>query len=175
MLENIKSIYFLKILFSLLDDGIKLKLLRYNKNLQTKLDINIMNYKRFANKYIINEDNVIKEYNIYTDKLLYEGEYLNGKRDGKGKEYGQEGTLQFEDEYLNGKRWNGKGYDYNSSLSNELKNGKGYVVDFNQNENLIFEGELVNGEKNGKSIEYSSISDFLFEGEYLKGEKKWKM
>jgi len=64
-----------------------------------------------------------------------------------------------------------KGYDYNSSLSNELKNGKGYVVNFNQNENLIFEGELVNGEKNGKSIEYSSISDFLFEGEYLKGKK----
>ena len=58
MLENIKSIYFLKILFSLLDDGIKLKLLRYNKDLLTKIDINIMNYKRFATKYIIFEENI---------------------------------------------------------------------------------------------------------------------
>ena len=126
MLKNIKSIYFSKILFSFLDDGVKLNLLRYNKNLQIKLDINIMNYKRFANKYIINEDNVIKEYNIYTDKLLYEGEYLNGKR------------------------WNEKGYDFNKNLSYELKNGKGYIIDFNNNEKLIFEGELINGEKNGK-------------------------
>ncbi len=27
--------------------------------------------------------------------------------------------------------------------------GKGHVTDFNNNENLIFEGELINGEKNG--------------------------
>ena len=40
-------------------------------------------------------------------KLRYEGEYLNGKRNGKGKEYNHN-ELIFEGEYINGKR-NGKG------------------------------------------------------------------
>ena len=36
-------------------------------------------------------------------KLKFEGEYLNGKRNGKGKEY-NDGKLEFEGEYLNGER-----------------------------------------------------------------------
>jgi len=41
--------------------------------------------------------------------LIYEGEYINGKRNGKGKEYNLEGKIIFEGEYLNGKKkWNGK-------------------------------------------------------------------
>ena len=36
-------------------------------------------------------------------QLLFEGEYLNGKRNGKGKEYWN-GELEFEGEYLNGER-----------------------------------------------------------------------
>jgi len=34
-------------------------------------------------------------------KIIFEGEYLNGKRNGKGKEYYNNGKLQFEGEYLN--------------------------------------------------------------------------
>ena len=37
-------------------------------------------------------------------KLIFEGEYLNGKRNGKGKEYNFNDQLIFEVEYLNGKR-----------------------------------------------------------------------
>ncbi len=40
--------------------------------------------------------------------MVYEGEYLNGLRDGKGKEYNYNGYLEFEGEYKNRKR-NGKG------------------------------------------------------------------
>ena len=47
-----------------------------------------------------------KEYN-YDGKLIFEGEFLNGERNGKGKEYFNDGTLKFEGEYLNGKEWNG--------------------------------------------------------------------
>ena len=45
-----------------------------------------------------------KEY--YSDgKLLFEGEYLNGQRNGEGKEYNFiNGKLEFEGEYLNGKK-----------------------------------------------------------------------
>jgi antitoxin component YwqK of YwqJK toxin-antitoxin module len=35
---------------------------------------------------------------------MYEGEYFNGKRNGKGKEYGNNGVLIYEGEYLNGFR-----------------------------------------------------------------------
>ena len=49
----------------------------------------------------------IKEYD-YRDELRFEGEYLNGERNGIWKEYSFYGSLVFEGEYLNGKR-NGKG------------------------------------------------------------------
>ena len=40
--------------------------------------------------------------------------YLNGKRNGKGKEYNNNGEVEFEGEYLNGER-NGKGKEYNNN------------------------------------------------------------
>ena len=42
---------------------------------------------------------------------MFEGEYLNGERNWKGKEYYNDGSLLFEGEYLNGKKWNGNGYN----------------------------------------------------------------
>ena len=87
-------------------------------------------------------------------QLAFEGEYLNGKRNGKGKEYNNfGGKLIFEGEYLNGER-NGKGKEYN-----------------NYNGKLEFEGEYLNGERNGKGKEYYDNGKFKFEGEYLNGER----
>ena len=43
--------------------------------------------------------------------LISEGEYLNGKRNGKGKEYYDNGDLKFEGEYLNGVQINGMEMD----------------------------------------------------------------
>ena len=51
-----------------------------------------------------------KEYILVTNKVIFEGEYVNGKRNGKGKEYNY-GRIIFEGEYLYGKR-NGKGKEY---------------------------------------------------------------
>ena len=60
---------------------------------------------------LINGNGKVKEYNLI-GRLIYEGGYLNGERNGKGKEFNffQE-RLKFEGEYLNGKR-NGKGKEY---------------------------------------------------------------
>ena len=110
----------------------------------------------------------IKELDYYGD-LICEGEYINGKRNGKGKEYydktlifdgiylynykkkGKEylnGKLEFEGEYLNNKKWNGKGYDKNGNIIYELNNGKGTNREYNEYyDNLIFEGEYRNGKK----------------------------
>ena len=200
MLKNIKSTYFIKILFVFVDEKQKLKIVKSNKRLQKNIGISIINYKLFTGKYIIYESNKIgKEYNGYDDKLIFKGEYLNGKRNGKGNKYYEDGKLEFEGEYLNGKRngkgkeydfitgvlifkgqylnnkkWIGTGYNEYGGIMYELKNninGKGKeYVDYGGK--LIFEGEYLNGEKNGKGKEYYNNGNLKFEGEYLK-DLKW--
>ena len=49
---------------------------------------------------------------IFDGYLQFEGEYLNGEKNGKGKEYCNNGKLRYEGEYLNDKRWNGNEYNY---------------------------------------------------------------
>ena len=96
MLENSKSIYFIKKLFTFVDEKTKLDIIKYNKNMQNIMDINLINYKFYSKKYIMYEENGKgKEYNGYDNRLEFEGEYLNGKRNGKGKEYYGYGTLSF--------------------------------------------------------------------------------
>ena len=77
LLDNIKSIFFYKILFSYLDEKIKLKTIKYNKKMQNKIDIKLINYKFYSGKYIIYETNIIgKEYDGFYNNLEFEGEYL---------------------------------------------------------------------------------------------------
>jgi hypothetical protein len=105
MLENIKSLFFMRIFFSYVDEKQKLKIIKYNKSLQSNVNISIINYKYFKGKYIIYESEEYgKEYYGYDDKLIFEGEYYNGERNGIGKEYDNNGEIIYEGEYLNGKR-----------------------------------------------------------------------
>ena len=84
----------------------------YNKKLQNIFGVNIENYKKISGKYkIIDNNGFGKEYKLDTNKLIFEGQYLNGKRNGKGKEY-KNGKIIFEGEFLNGERWIGKGEEY---------------------------------------------------------------
>ena len=62
----------------------------------------------FTFKMIDGEGNG-KEYDN-DGKLRYDGEYLNGIKNGKGREF-KYNKLIFEGEYLNGER-NGKGKEY---------------------------------------------------------------
>ena len=197
MLEIFKSSYFFgEKLFSYIDIKRKLKIIKYNKYLQNILFIKLINYKFLSGKYIIYETNGKgKEYDGEDDSLKFEGEYLNGRKNGIGKEYFYKGKLKFEGEYLNGKKnseskeyyydrkikfegeyfngleWNGKGYDKNNNIVYELNNGKGYVKEYYDNGKLIFEGAYLNGLKNGKGKEYFN-DELLFDGEYLNEKKK---
>ena len=108
MLKNVKTLFFIRLLFSCVDEKQKLELIKYNKNIQDILNINLINYKYFSRRYIIFESNEKGKEFFLNGELKYDGEYLNGKRNGKGKEYYDNGKLEFEGEYLNGKR-NGKG------------------------------------------------------------------
>ena len=93
MLQKTKSEYFIKRLFTFVDEKNKLDIIKYNKNMQNILDISLINYKTFSGRYILyGKNGKGKEYN-YDDKLLFEGEYLNRKRNGKGKEYDEYGKF----------------------------------------------------------------------------------
>ena len=72
----------------------------------------------------------------------------------------------YEGEYLNGKIWNGKGYDRNEKLIFETEEGI-YIKEFDNDGHLCFEGEYLNGERNGKGKEYYHNGKLEFEGEYL--------
>ena len=92
------------------------------------------------------EKGIIKKHDYFADKSKFEGEYLNEKRNGIGKDYWSNGILQFEGEYLNGK-----------------KNGKG--KSFNDYGKLLFEGEYIYGNNlKGKLFINEKLE---YEGEYL--------
>ena len=214
MLKNIKSSYFIKLIFSYLDDECKLKLIRYNKYFQNLTELTLLDYKLYSGRYINletkekgkeyecqNEIDLLiyeggylngkrngegKEYNAH-GFLIYEGEYLNGKKDGKGKEYFPEDILVFEGIYKKGKRWDGYAYDPNGDIIYQIKDGEGCIKEYDYSYymtliddiyikiytyTITFEGNYLNGEKNGKGKEYNDYGQIIFEGEYLNG-KKW--
>ena len=170
MLENIKAIMFIRNTFSILTEKRILLIIKYNKSWQSKLRKSLINYKIFSGKYTIYETiNNAKVYNAYDDKLLFEGEYLKGKRNGKGKEYDYDGKLLFEGEYLNGKR-NGKGKEYYHS--GKLKFEGEYL---NNKRCLKFEGGFLNRKRNGNGKEHEKVfyedSKLKIEVEYLNAKK----
>ena len=192
-INDIKSIYILKRIFSCLYNKKFLYLLRHNKALQKRVTINIEDYKREKKRYIVGEKNGFgKEFSLDTNILLFEGEYINRIRNGKGKEYHENGVIKFEGEYLKGKKIEGKGYDEENNIililerngkrkeyykDNIIKfegeylnekrwNGKGY------NPSGILEYELTNGKGYVKEFNYKG--EYEFEGEYLYGEKNGK-
>ena len=123
---------------------------------------------KFEGEYLLGERHGKgKEYK--NGKLRFEGEYINGKRNGKGKEYNDKGELIFEGEYLNGYKWDGKLYGIDKSVYEELKDGKGIIKEYKLNE-LTFEGELFNDQRNGKGKEYLG-GRIIYEGEYLNGKR----
>ena len=131
----------------------------YNPKWQTIIDLLLKNdyHERPTVEEIYNyiEDNNYELYKEYDRRgiLIYEGGYLNGLRNGKGKEYNFiNGELEYEGEFLNGK-WNGKGKKYFRGQ-------------------LDYEGEYINNIRNGKGKEYDNKGILRYEGEYLEG-RKW--
>ena len=113
---------------------------------------------------------------------FYAGEFLHGKKSGKGKEYYKE-ILIFEGEYLNDIKWKGKEYNENEklifegeykavNLKEERKKGKAYYSEGQ----LVFEGEYYEGKEwTGKIVKYVDYNKKNeFEGEYLFGKKHGK-
>ena len=106
---------------------------------------------------------------------------MNGKRNGKAKEYNFQGNLVFEGEYLNGVKWNGKGYDKFNTVKYEIEDGKGWIKEYDRYGALIFEGKYFNGKTIGigKKYDYneyitSPTGLLRIESEYLNGKRNGK-
>ena len=87
MWQKIRSTFILKKIFNYVDNKIKFNTIVHNKNLQKKLGLNLIDFRRFSGRYKEEKDGKTKEYNSYTCELIFEGEYSKGKRNGEGKEY----------------------------------------------------------------------------------------
>ena len=163
MLSNLKSNTILKKLFGLLENTLCLKIISYNKSLQSKLDKNIEDFKKASKIYLIFEDKgKVKEYDKESNIIKFEGEYKNKKRNGIGKEY-CEGKLIFEGQYKDGlKNGSGKAYDEDGKLIFEgiylngvEWEGQGQIVEVDKSdtsskeEKVIYYGKITEGKING--------------------------
>ena len=179
MLVIIKATYTIKILFAHIFERRKLKIVKHNNTLKDILGLNVIDYMRFSGRYIkyeTKDKDKGKEYNSFTDEVVFEGEYKNGERNGQGKEYDKFGNLIFEGEWKSGKRWNVKRLGNVSTFKKELKEGKGVLYEYSECKQILYRGEYSNGERNGKGKEfYKGNGDFsselIFEGEYLNGNR----
>ena len=132
MWRKIRSSVILQKVFKYIDNIMKLKIVLYNKSIQRKLNLDLIDFKRYSGKYRKKNGEIIYDYNSSNDILIFRGNYLNGKRNGYGKEYNEEGKLIFQGEYLDGNKWKG------------IK--KVYSQDTGE---LIYEYEYSNGNING--------------------------
>ena len=86
--RDVKNSYNFGFLFSFLAQKRKLKIITYNKQIQKILGVNIQDYITISERYkIIEKNGKGKEYTLNENNLIFEGEYLNGNRNGKGKKY----------------------------------------------------------------------------------------
>ena len=181
MIKKIRASFIVKTIFQYLIDERKFKLIIYNKGIKKILNIDILDYKRFSGKYIIYEkDGFAKEFNGHDRHLIYEGEYLNGKRNGKGKEYDDNNELIYVGNYLNGLKWCGTWKEIRNSKDNKkillteykfgLKRDLNMLI-YNKHDRLIYEGGHYKGKRHGKGKEYYEHGSLAFDGEYLNDHK----
>ena len=121
----------------------------------------------YEQKYKNGKVEKLKEY--YENGILCcKKEYKNGKEE-KIKEYFENGKISFDCEFKNNYPWNLKEFDEQGNLINDIKDGKGLMKYFNDNKNLVFESELLNGQGNGKGKFYHA-GEIVFEGEFQMGK-----
>ena len=192
LLGIIKSKKILKYILNHLEYHNKLIFMNYNKVLQHKFELTIDDYKKESKRIKIGGLNGLgKEYTPDGHELIFEGKYLNGKRNGKGIEYFKNGEKKYEGVFLNGNIYEGIQYDENRKKIITFKNGKG--IELYNNGLIKFEGEYLKGKKwtgkgytyygiklfeikngNGYIREYNSDGSLLFKGHYLNGERNGK-
>ena len=97
---------------------------------------------------------------------------FESERDGEKdirKEYYENGKLKFDGEYLKRKIWNGKGYNNKGIKEYEISKGKGNIKEFNNEGILLYEGEYLDGLREGKGKEYYPNGNLKYDGCFSRG------
>ena len=128
--------------------------IKHGKGIEYQINLANLKKIKFIGEYLNGKrwNGKGKEYNE-NGKKEFEGEYLNGERNGNGKEYYNDGNIKFEGEYFNGKKWNGKVFN-NNKIIFEIVNGNGKIKEYYSDGTIEFEGDYLNGERNGKGKEF---------------------
>ena len=106
----------------------------------------------------------------FNGKKIFEGEYLDGKRNGTGTEYNFEGG-KFVGEFKSGKKWNGTGYNKNGTIEYNIIDGYGYLKEYHCGR-LIYEGYCLDGKRHGKGKIYNFLTrKVIYEGIFAYGNK----
>ena len=110
---------------------------------------------------------------IWEDGKYYEGKFKNNLPNGKGIKYYTNGNILYKGDFINGK-FEGKGkyfYEnkeyYIGQYKDGLANGKGKI--YFENGKIQFVGEFIDGYAEGKGKEYSSDGKILYDGYYVGG------
>ena len=81
MLYQIKSYIILKKIFTYVDNKVKFNTIAYNKKLQRKLGLNLIDFRIFSSRYKEEKDGKIKEYNSYNHQTVYLKGYIQMERE----------------------------------------------------------------------------------------------
>ena len=99
-------------------------------------------------------NNLNKDKMVLSNNFYYIGESRNGIPNGKGIKYNQNGKIVYEGDFVNGK-YEGKGKIYFEDgkyyigqFKNDLPNGKG--TKYFENGDIKYQGEVLNGKAEGK-------------------------
>ena len=119
-------------------------------------------------EYILkNGKGFVREYRFinYSENCSFEGLYMNGERNGYGREYAVYDLftikLVYEGGFLNGIK-HGYGIEY----------GYDYYDYSNEFYYISFKGEFLNGKRwNGEAKEYDKDKNLIFDGKYINGKK----
>ena len=90
------------------------------------------------------------------DKVSFEGNYSDGLRNGNGKEIALDGSVIFEGEYMDGIRVQGKSYEYGVTIKEfvgeflDIKPFNGTLTEYDLETRRIISIEII---KSGKTIE----------------------
>ena len=131
----------------------------------------IRNYGDFIYPIINDLDKNSEQLN-YENGKYYRGKIINGKANGKGILYNEDGNIEYEGDFVDDKK-EGKGILYNEEGNIEYEgdfvkdkfNGKGKY--YYENGNIEYEGDFVNGKFEGKGKGYYENGKIMYEGDFV--------
>ena len=163
--------------------------------------INFMDEDQFKYDSIYEQQNELNEIHIKEIKLnnndgYYIGHHKNGVEHGKGTIYKMNGSIMYQGDFVEGKRegygiFYGQEYYYIGQWNNDLAWGHGILYTYNGN--IIYDGDFIgdkiegfgkyiylngfyyigqfkNGKKNGKGTLYYENGNILYDGDFINDE-----